>query len=224
MSGTRIPPLPAPTPFSGSMGAMLSITPDVERLYDNIQILLPAITLPVIELELWNAVSEFCIRSTYVRATVYWQMAAGVSSVDFNPFDQETIVVWVLFVSGLTNWEINPPAQLVDLSAPTADRSGQALLALRPFSFDVIKLGGVPTLGNISELFTTWYETMLDGTLGRLYAMPSKPWTNTQLATYHGTRFRQGINRARDIAERLHSHQQSRRRTYPYFAHGRRKQ
>jgi hypothetical protein len=65
---------------------------------------------------------------------------------------------------------------------------------------------------------------MLDGTLGRLYGMPSKPWTSTQLATYHGTRFRQGMNRARDIAERLHSHQQSPRRAYPYFARGRRKQ
>jgi hypothetical protein len=192
--------------------------PDVERLYDNIQMMLPAVTLPVIEIDLWNAVQEFCIRSTYFRSKVYWQMAPGVSTVDFNPFDVNTVVVWVLHVEGLTDWEINPPAQLVDFAPPTANREGFAILALRPRAFDEVKLNTLP------ELFTTWYETMLDGTLGRLYAMPAKPWSAPPLAQYHGTRFRQGINRARDIAERLHSQQQSRRRNYPYFAAGRRKQ
>lgn len=192
--------------------------PDIERLYDNVQILLPAITVPVIDVELWNTISEFCIRSTYLRARTYWSMAPGISTVDFNPFNQDMVVVWVLYAHGLTHWEINPPAQLVDFMPPTAGRTGWAFVALRPARFDAVRVGNIP------ELFTTWYETMLDGTLGRLYAMPSKPWSNPQLAQYHGTRFRQGMNRARDIAERLHSHQQSPRRAYPYFAGGRRKQ
>jgi hypothetical protein len=192
--------------------------PDVERLYDNIQTLLPAITLPVIEMLLWSAVQEFCIRSTYFRSKVYWSMAPGVSTVDFNPFDVNTVVVWVLHVEGLTDWEINPPAMLVDFAPPTASRQGFAIVALRPHTFDEVKLNALP------ELFTTWFETMLDGTLARLYAMPAKPWSAPSLAQYHGQRFRQGLNRARDIAERLHSQQQSRRRNYPYFAAGRRKQ
>jgi hypothetical protein len=193
------------------------IPPDIERLYDNIQILLPAITLPVIELEVWNTIQEFCIRSTYFRRKVYWEMGRGVSTVDFNPFDGNMSVVWVLYMHGLTHWEVNPPAQLVDFLPPHSGRSGWALLCIRPVRYDVVKLGELP------ELFTTWFETMLDGVLGRLYGMPAKPWSAPQLATYHGTRFRQGMARARDIAERLHSHQQSPRRAYPYFAHGRRK-
>lgn len=199
------------------MSATLAISPDIERLYDNVQSLLPAVTLPVIDLELWNAIEEFCIRSTYFRTLVYWEMAPGVSSVDFNPFSASMVVVWVLWTHGLTHWEINPPAELVDFLKPTGARTGEAMLALRPTTFDVVKLGQIP------ELFTTWFETMLDGTLFRLYGMPSKPWSSTQVATYHGTRYRQGINRARDIAERLHSDQQSPRRRYPYFAAGRRK-
>jgi hypothetical protein len=191
--------------------------PDVERLYDNIQALMPAVTLPVIEMELWNTVCEFCIRSTYYRSKIYWEMAPGVSTVDFNPFDVNTLVTWVLHVDGLTRWEINPPAMLVDLYPPTASRSGWAIVSLRPKGFDEVKLNALP------ELFTTWFETMLDGTMFRLYGMPVKPWSSPQLAQYHGTRFRQGINRARDIAERLHSSQQSPSRRYPYFAAGRRK-
>lgn len=201
-------------PADGSVGT----TGGFDRLYDNIQTLLPAITLPVIQMELWNAIQEFCIRSTYYRSKINWVMGPGVSTVDFNPFNAEMSVVWVLYAHGLTHWEINPPAQLVDFMTPTAQRSGWALVALRPIRFDVIRLNVLP------ELFTTWFETMLDGTIARLYAMPAKPWSAPQLAQYHGTRFRQGMMRARDIAERLHSHQQSPRRAFPYFAHGRRKQ
>ena len=196
----------------------VSPSPDIERLYDNVQMLLPGVTVPVIEIALWNAVQEFCIRSTYFRSKVYWQMGPGITTVDFNPFDASTVVVWVLFVRGLTHWEVNPPAQLVDFMPPTGPRQGWALLALRPVAFDEVKLGALP------ELFTTWFETMLDGVLFRLYGMPIKPWSSPSLAQYHGTRFRQGMNRARDIAERLHSHQQSPRRAFPYFARGRRKQ
>jgi hypothetical protein len=193
-------------------------SPDIERLYDNVQTMLPGVTLPVLELELWNTVSEFCIRSTYFRALIYWQMAIGTSSVNFNPFSADMVVVWVLWQNGLTHWGINPPAELTDFMAPNAARNGAAVVALRPTKFDVLKLGALP------ELFTTWFETMLDGVLFRLYGMPAKPWSSDKLATYHGTRFRQGINRARDIAERLHSHQQAPSRMYPYFARGRRKQ
>lgn len=39
-------------------------------------------------------------------------------------------------------------------------------------------------------MFEMYFQDWLDGTLGRLYSMPSKPWTNLQLAQYHGRRFR----------------------------------
>lgn len=190
---------------------------DISRFYDNVQSSLPAVTLPVIDLELWNTIQEFCIRSTYYRSKIQWQMGIGVSTVDFNPFNANMIVVWVLRTHGLTHFEINPPAQLVDFLPPQAARSGWALLALRPTNYVWVQQGNMP------ELLTTWFETMLDGTLFRLYGMPAKPWSSPDLAKYHGARFRQGINRARDIAERLHSDQQSPARRYPYFAAGRRK-
>jgi hypothetical protein len=193
------------------------INPDIARLYDNVQSVVPGVTLPLLEQELWNTVSEFCIRSTYFRRRVYWEMAPGVSSVQFEPYSVDFSVVWVLWQHGLTNFEVRPPAELYDFLPANASRNGEALLALRPRRFDNLRLGHLP------ELFTTWFETMLDGVKFRLYGMPSRPWSNTQLATYHGTRYRQGINRARYIAERLHSSQQSPFRGYPYFARGRRK-
>jgi hypothetical protein len=200
------------------MSSVLGSNPDVQRIYDNVLAVMPAVTLPIVQLALWNAVEEFAVRSTYFRAKVYWEMAIGVSTVDFNPHSAAMLVVWVLEQHGLTDFVVRPPATLVDRQVPLAARTGWAILALKPTSFDVVKQKGA-----LPELWSTWFETMLDGVLFRLYGQPAKPWSSPQLATYHGTRFRQGMNRARDIAERLHSDQQSRRRRFPYFAMGRRK-
>lgn len=48
------------------------------------------------------------------------------------------------------------------------------------------------------EVATTWYEPIFDGVLGKLYAMPKKPWSNPQLSMYHLRRFRNGMAAARD--------------------------
>jgi hypothetical protein len=48
------------------------------------------------------------------------------------------------------------------------------------------------------QFFQDWYE----GTLGRLYAMPSKPWSSEKLAIYHGKRFRQAMGYRKQEANR----------------------
>lgn len=207
------------SPIEGAVAAQPTLANTaINRLYDNVQAVLPGVTLPIIDLCLWNTVEEFCIRGTYFRSRVFWQMAEGVSSVDFDPFSASMVVQWVYNVLGLVNWAINPPGQLVDMAVPSSTRNGSAILVIKPVSYDAVKAGVVPIL------FTTWFETMLDGVFFRLYGQPAKPWSSPQLAQYHGHRFRQGLNRARDIAERLYSDQQSPWNTYPYFARGRRKQ
>ena len=201
------------TPQSDQQTA-LGAAPDVERLYDNVQAVLPSVTLPLIRMAAWNAIEEFALRSTYFRDIVSWNMAPGVRDVDFNPYSADMVVCWVLHAHGLTNFHISPPARLVDMMEPTGARSGWALVALKPVSFDT----DLP-----QEMWSNWFETLFDGTMFRLYGQPVKPWSNPQSALYHGTRFRQGIARARDIAERGHTDQQSPRRNFPYFARGRRK-
>lgn len=191
--------------------------PGLNRLYDTIQSRLGGVTVSMMELELWNIVDEFCVRSTYFRELVFWQMAIGVSRVALSPFSAYMVTVWVLEQHGLLHYYVDYPATLVDRQAPVAARTGEAWLALKPRNFEAIKHGAV------HELFGNWFEVILDGLLFRLYGQPNKPWSSPQLATYHGTRFRQGINRARDIAERQYTPEQSPRRRYPYFAHGRRK-
>jgi len=190
------------------------------RIYDRVQSVLGSVTQPTLDQLLWDTIDEFAIRSRYFQQKVYWQMGASQSTVDFNPFSADMVTIWVLYVFGLWDFRVDPPAVLVDTSNPVATitRTGYALLALKPVDLNSALVS--PWMG---DFWTTWYETILDGVFFRLYGQPMKPWSNPQLTTYHGTRFRQGINRARDIADRLHSHQQAQRRRYPYYAMGRRK-
>lgn len=197
-----------------AMDDTLGSQPQAERIYDNVTLVVPGVTLPLIKVNLWNTVEEFALRSTMFRAEVFWSMAIGVSTVDFNPFSADMSACWVLSQHGLWHWRVDPPAQLRDLTAPNNVRTGKVILALKPLSFDA----NLP-----AEMFSTWFEALLDGTLFRLYGTPSKPWSDVKLATYHGTRFRQSINRARDLAARNWSPQQP-RWFFPLFAAGRRKQ
>jgi hypothetical protein len=55
------------------------------------------------------------------------------------------------------------------------------------------------------EFGTHWYEHILNGVKARMMAMPGKPFSNIQLATYHKTLYISGISEARDEARRRFS-------------------
>jgi len=195
-----------------------SMDASYNRLMDTIQARLPGITEDMVELELWNAIDEFCLRSTYFRHRAWWRMAPGVNSVQLDPFSQHMDVAWVIEQHGLYRYSVDPPATLVDLEIPTTHRRGHVLMALKPRDMEAVKRGAVP------HLFRNFFEVILDGALFRLFNLPAKPWTDPQRTQYHGLRYWAGVNRARDIAERSNSPSQSDFRRFPYFSRGRRKQ
>lgn len=47
------------------------------------------------------------------------------------------------------------------------------------------------------RVFEMFFDEILDGIKGKMYAMPSKPWTDRQLAGVHTKKFSAGIARAR---------------------------
>jgi hypothetical protein len=42
-------------------------------------------------------------------------------------------------------------------------------------------------------MYDMYFDAFLDGALGRLYSMPAKPWTNPQMALFHGRKFRSAM-------------------------------
>ena len=47
------------------------------------------------------------------------------------------------------------------------------------------------------RVFEMFFDEILDGIKGRLYSMPSKPWSDRQMGLVHTRKFRSGIARAR---------------------------
>lgn len=200
------------TPTS-NLQSFLGVDPNLNRLYDNVQAEVPGVLLAVIKMQAWNTIEDFYIQSTYRREIVAWQMGVGVQSIDFNPYDETWLVSWVLHMGGLHRFKIHLPARVDDLENPTSIRHGEALLALKPVSFNVT----FPT-----DLFQQWFQVILDGVLGRLYAMPAKPYSSPQLADFHSKRYRAGVVRARTTAQAGYT-EGAGRWGFPYFARGRRK-
>lgn len=196
----------------------LGADPGLSRLLDNIQVEVPAITQSIIQMMAWNTIEDFYMRSGWRRDIVYWTMAAGVTQIDFNPFDENYLVSFVLDVSGLPRYRVVPLGLLVDRDAATSLRTGEALVSLKPNSFAVATASGV-----CPELWSTWFETIKAGVLSRIYAMPAKPYSSPQLAVTYMREFRAGIARARGMADANFNGAQGGRWSFPSFANGRRK-
>lgn len=200
------------TPTS-DLSSFLSEDPGLSRLYDNVQAVIPGTILSQVKMHAWNTIEEFYQRSTVERRYVNWQMAIGVQSVDFNPYDETWLVSWVLSLSGLYRWEVIPPGKVQDLMSPDNIRHGRALLALTPVAF----AAEMPHM-----LMSQWFETVLDGTLARFFNTPAKPYSSPQLAQYHQRRYYAGISRARAFAQQQNTDGPG-RWGFPYFAGGKRK-
>lgn len=188
---------------------------DVTRLFDNVQALIPGITTDLVALAAWNAIENFYQRSTYRREHVYWRLDPGKAVLEFDPYDkpQNTWrVCRFLGFRGLSHPKFIPPGQVVDLSCPVPDsqRNGEALLALKPQNFETV----LPY-----DVWTNHFETLLNGTLHRLYLQPGKPWSDLNAMTLHGRLYRGGVASARAEAQSHHLRDAG-SWSFPYFATG----
>lgn len=181
----------------------------IDRIFDAIEAVVPGVVHSVVQMAVWDAICEFCTRSTYWRARVTWTMPVGTTTVDLSQIDVNTVGMSILQVGGglYRNWRIDPPCTLVDLGPGTQDRSGWAIVSCLPVNLDA----GLP-----SFLIDNWSEALRDGALFRLYSQPSKPYTSPQLAAFHGKRFASRIQSAR--AQIIHDGPPNWR--FPYFARG----
>jgi hypothetical protein len=189
--------------------------PELARLYDNVQAIVPAVLLPVVKMVVWNTIEDFYIRSTWRREWLNWCLPDKVTCVDFNPFGGDWLVCWILDICGRGQYVVRPPSTLVDVQTPpvAGQREGQVLVALKPVSIDT---------EFDPLLFQTWFETILDGVLHRLYLQPGKPYSSAQLSQAHGRRYRSGVQEARAVAQKQYTNGPG-RWSFPYFATGVRK-
>lgn len=167
----------------------------------------PGAVRKVVSRELVLAAREFFERSSAWRVVIGPKDLRSVKKrYSLSPYDAYSDVVQVFGVE----MEGCPLGRLV--RQPPLGRSAD-----RPTSFwletpDTVRLWPTPTVSvdealtfyvaltpklTVSHLprvaQTHFYEALFDGVLGRMYAHPSKPYTDPTLAQYHLKRFRNAI-------------------------------
>jgi hypothetical protein len=78
-----------------------------------------------------------------------------------------------------------------------------------------------PTCSFPDYFFTHYRDTLIDGVMARMQLMKSMAWSDTNLATINGRKWRNWLNRTRDITKRRYS-TGDRNWRFPYFAAQRR--
>lgn len=172
----------------------------LDRIYDAIEAVLPGVTHTMVQMAVWDALDEFCTKSTFWRATVQWVLQPNVQAVNLNPVAGNALVRHVIAVRGITRWRVEPPATIVDLIPNGEARSGQARVVLKPSRLS----GELP-----SSLIDDWHQAIRDGALAQLYGQPAKPYSSGVLAQYHRRQFWSGIREARSSAMRYNSGEQT---------------
>jgi hypothetical protein len=194
--------------------ATLNVDGGLSRLFDEIQSTVPGVQLPIIEMEVFNAIEAFCQQSTAWRETLEFTLPAGAREVDLNPVSAGALAVWVLKVDGLHSYSVRLPAIIEDSGDATQMRTGYARVVLKPSRLDAATIP--------AWLLTQYREGIKSGALVRLHGQLAKPYSSPQLAAFHGRMAQLAIRRARDIANRYNTDQTSGWR-FPYFAAGRRR-
>jgi hypothetical protein len=199
--------------FPDGLPAYLAATgTSYARLFDRVQAAVPGLGAAALYLACWDTIEDFYHRSTYKREHVYWEMPPGVATVNFDPYDADWRVCLFLAMQGLSNWKIETPGLLRDLTSPTPCnlRRGEVLLALKPRDIQV-QLG--------YHVWTERFETLFHGVMYRLYQQPGKPWSDLKSMNFHGLEYRAGIASARAEAQAWRLRDAA-SWSFPYYATG----
>ena len=170
----------------------------------------PGIVRAVAKREFINTAREFYRTSTAWREVVENVFFADdVYAYTVVPQNPESEVIQV------TSVEVNGRPLAPKSERPLGERGDGTPTLWFPTGLDTIEIWPTPeqyddevrvrailiptddavTLPDVA--YAKHYEALLDGTLGRLYGHPAKPYSNPALAEYHLRRFRNAIGAAK---------------------------
>lgn len=195
---------------------MISIQKFVPQIASNV----PACPRSILVATLSSTLMDFCERSLlWTKMSVPTDIVAKVPRYTFVPEDEATVVSASLALcndraleqttldelnSTKPSWRSTkgeaPTVYFMDTSysirvypEPTKDldKALQVQVALKP-KRDAKE---VPDF-----LYENWADTIVHGTLAKLFAMTSKEWANPQLVAFHEEEYRAGLSRAKSKA------------------------
>ena len=194
---------------------MSALTPWMQELVARIS----GTTEEIVQRQLIYVVRDFCRESLAWRDLLQgYSVSAGCSVVDVNPVDGRRECLQVLNVY-LDGRELEPASASRPYAGDLSDGTPMAYTCEQGPS--LITLLPTPSTDSICSLAAyvalcpkcpeIWmpplfqqlhYEAILDGTLGRFFSQPNRPYTSERAAAYHLQRYRHKTREAWAHAQR----------------------
>lgn len=163
---------------------------------------LPGVVPDLVNMQLKQVYSDFLDRTN-----AWWQdvsVAIDTTNTSYDVSPDEGMVNRALSIKNGNGSDVEADLTLQD--------AGMPMLVLRQLVSQAdtytVRVSLLPApsqpLTVPDWMFDKYRLTLLDGVLGRMYAMPMKPFTSEQLAIYHTRSYNAGVSRAR--VEQTHSH------------------
>ena len=174
---------------------------DLTRLFDNLKSRLPGAVDSQIKLELFSVLNDFFQNTNIWRENLEVLTQPDVQEYLIVPSGVSTInrLMWVYDSKGFP----------VDANMPIP---GELHLYFKPNTSDTITATVAltvtdPTTRDDIPVFPDWilnkYNTVIqDGVLARMMSQIAKPYSNQQMALYHGREYKQGTSFAKVETQR----------------------
>lgn len=167
-----------------------------DRILDHAKSRLPGAIDKQLYFELAGTLEDFFQQSTCWRETISVTVTAGIFDYDISFDDIESQITSLLWV-----WDANKSNTWATYLSPGTLRFSDAVVPGAYDAYVVLNVGSKPNNKDYPE-FPQWvadrYATVIaDGLVGRMAAMPAKPYSSIQNAAYSIKKFNQGCALAR---------------------------
>lgn len=189
----------------------MAVTTPVDRLMQTIRVAVPGATDDMISLQLFNVMDKFFRRSLAWRvqndivlednrteydvdlpigSVAILAISATHNGIPVVPFEPSA-ETWV---TGLLAWAFTQPDILLLANAPSSGQLAYPLKMMFALSINRSALEIDPGDWQLPDwMYDMFFNDWEAGVLATFYGMPAKPWSNAQLAVFHGKKFNQAL-------------------------------
>lgn len=190
----------------------MAVTTPVDRLIQTVRAHVPGVPEEMVKLELFNTID------TFFRRTLAWRFPNDITLLaNTTEYDVETpagaVAVAAInathngltmptfepsavsMVAGQLAWAFTQPDVVLLANAPSSQQLAYPLTVMFALSIQRDALEIDPGDWQLDDwMYDMFFGDWINGIYASLYGMPAKPWSNPQLAVFHGKKFWSGMS------------------------------
>ena len=179
-----------------------------DRLITALLVQVPGATVDMLSMQLFDTVDEFLQRTSAWQIAEDIQLVEGQTEYDLAiPSGSRFVRVMALshngrpVPNGPLGYVVGQPSSIAIWKSPDLAMCEQPMRVISALALDPGCGGKACCDWGVPEyMWQMFHSCWLDGTLGKMFTMPSKPWSNKLQAGYHHKRFRNRMANAKHEA------------------------